>query len=123
MVCGAVAFPLIGGALIGHESVRFLEKGDPKEGTVFGALWMTTAMIIAHRSVEMQEQYEPDQWVVKHAIGIMSYVLALLSGRGWFSLLNDICGFTLSEKVGLSLSIGALLSAKKTYFLYFTPKE
>lgn len=123
MGCGAVALPLVGGAVIGYEYARLLKEADPKEGTVFGALWMATAMIIAHRSTELQERIDSEHWLVQHAIGITSYVLALLSGVVWLDFLNHVCAFSLSKKLGQHLTMAALLSAKKTYCLYFTLEE
>lgn len=119
MTSGALAPPLIVGGIIGHVWMRHLKYPRTGEGVLYGAFWMATAVVISHRTLEVQDHVNSESRFLVHAIGIAGFSLALLSGLAWFVILNEKLGFSIPPKLGESLSGAALLSANKTYWAFF----
>lgn len=110
--------PLVGGA-VGFVHSSLLDCSQIFEGTIYGALWMTTASVISNYSYHLQGEVDRDSKMISHAIGISSFALALLSGVGWFIVLNHYCGFSLSEKLVDHLISTATLNVSELYWTFF----
>lgn len=120
MASGAMVPSLLSGGIIGHEWSRYLGYPEKaQQGAVFSALWMSTAMIISHSSLQWQSHITSENRIIYHAIGVSSFALALLSGALWEVILSKAFGFSIPSKLPQVLSGAAIASAQKTYSIYF----
>ena len=70
MASGAMVPSLLSGGIIGHEWSRYLGYPEKaQQGAVFSALWMSTAMIISHSSLQWQSHITSENRIIYHAIG------------------------------------------------------
>lgn len=121
MASAALIPPIISGGVLGNYWHRFLEPSSQSyDGAIFGALWVTTAVIISHRSCQIQDSIDEDKKWLTRTLSISSFFLSLMSGVFWHVFLNEKCGLSIPDSLGGKMSAAAILGSR-VLIPFFSP--
>ena len=106
--------PMLTGGVFGHCWHRFVDsQSTTYDGALFGALWATTAVIISHRSCQLQDNIDEKRTWVLRTLSISSFSLALISGFILNAFLVDKCGLSIPEQMTEKMAAAALFGSKR----------
>lgn len=89
-------------------------------GAFLGALWATTAVIISHRSCQLQETIEEERSWFLRALSISSFMLAVISGIVLERILVMEYRFSIPSEMTEKMA-GAAILGSKTLIPFFSP--